>query len=75
MKRRAFLAATLAAAWGARAAAPRGHAADFDALWQAIDAQYAYFDAASLGALVRGARTHARAGPPWRDTGGFSRRA
>jgi carboxyl-terminal processing protease len=47
MKRRAFLAVTLAAAWGARAAAPRGHAADFDAMWQSIDAQYAYFDAAS----------------------------
>ena len=47
MKRRAFLAATLAAAWSARAAAPRGNAADFDALWQSIDSGYAYFDAAS----------------------------
>ena len=47
MKRRAFLAATLAAAWSARAAAPRGHAADFDALWQSIDTGYAYFDGAS----------------------------
>jgi len=48
VKRRAFLGAALAsAAWGARSApAPHVHAADFDALWQEIDSQYAYFDAA-----------------------------
>ena len=47
MKRRAFLTAALAAACTARAAAPPGQAADFDALWHAIDSGYAYFDDAS----------------------------
>jgi carboxyl-terminal processing protease len=47
MKRRAFLFATLGAAWSARAAVPRGNAADFDTLWQSIDSGYAYFEAAS----------------------------
>jgi carboxyl-terminal processing protease len=51
MKRRAFLGA-LAAAPFARAAAPglsaRSNVEDFDALWRAIDAGYAYFDGSRI---------------------------
>ena len=48
MKRRDFVAAALAtAAWGAYAAPSRGPSPDFDAMWEAIDAGYAYFDPAS----------------------------
>ena len=48
MKRRDFVAAALAtAAWGAHAAPPRAQSSDFDLLWESIDADYAYFDAAS----------------------------
>jgi len=48
VKRRDFVAAALAtAAWGAYAAPSRGPSPDFDAMWEAIDAGYAYFDPAS----------------------------
>jgi len=45
VKRRAFLGTALAAAAGARGApSPRGPSEDFEALWRAIDSDYAYFD-------------------------------
>ena len=48
MKRRAFLGAAVATAWGARAAVPApSRTAGFDLLWRTIDQDYAYFDDAS----------------------------
>ena len=68
--RRAFLAAALVAACGARAAGPTGERErleDFDRLWTAIDESYAYFGAGgrsgwraareALRARARNART------------------
>ena len=61
MKRRAFLGAAFAtAAWNAGGAVARGPAEDFDALWRAIDEDYAYFDGASR-ARWRRARERLRA--------------
>jgi hypothetical protein len=72
VKRRDFIAAGLAAAaFRVHAAPAQGQAADFDAMWQAIDAGYAYFDAASR-ARWRGVRDRMRSAAARASTAAFA---